>query len=271
MASTRSTRTRPSLMWPRMCQKRHSANTRSAAPPVSPVVVRCSTADRRLSCSSSSRSSNRACAAAAAVVSSAFGPVATANAAKAVAWRSFRAPVSPRSSSLSSAYSRIVSSIVNRTSPWRSSPMRTRLCSARRSRPPKTSSDTVVAGDPAHRLRRLDRAAAREHAEAREQPPVLGIEQVVAPVDRAAQRPLALREVAPARTTAGPAGRPGAATSRPARGAGSARRPARSPAAGRRAGARSRPPLRPFSAVSVKSGRTAIARSTNSRTAFRRP
>ena len=51
--------------------------------------------------------------------------------------------------------------------------MRRRLCSARRSRPPNTSSDAVVAGDPAHGLRRLDRTAAREHAEAREQPPVL--------------------------------------------------------------------------------------------------
>ena len=106
---------------------------------------------------------------------------------------------SPASASFSSAYSRIVSSIVNRTSPWRSSPIRTRLCSARRSRPPRTSSDAVVAGDPAHRLGRLERPAAGEHAEAREQPLLLRVEQVVAPVDRAAQRPLALRQVARAR------------------------------------------------------------------------
>ena len=119
--------------------------------------------------------------------------------------------------------------------------MRTRLCSARRSSPPTTSSDAVVAGDPAHGLRRLDRPATREHAEPREQPLILRVEQVVAPVDRAAQRPLPLRQVARPPTTAGPAGRPGAAPSRPARAAGSARPRARSPAAGRRAGARSRP------------------------------
>ena len=192
-----------------------------------------------------------------------------ANARNAAAWRSRRASVSPRSASFSRAYSRIVSSIVNRASPWGSSPIRSRLCSASRSRPPTTSSDTRLRGS-ADGLGRLERAAAREHGQAREQPPLLGVEQVVAPVDRAAQRPLALRQVAPARRPAGPAGRPGAAPSRRARGVGSARRPARSPAAGRRAGARSPPRGRPFSAVSAKSGRTAIARSTNSRTASKR-
>ena len=55
-----------------------------------------------------------------------------------------------------------------------------------------------VAGDPADGLRRLDRRATREHAEASEQPLILRVEQVVAPVDRAAQRPLPLRQVAPA-------------------------------------------------------------------------
>ena len=148
--------------------------------------------------------------------------------------------------------------------------MRRRLCSARRSRPPSTSSDTVVAGDPAHRLRRLDRAAAREHAEAREQPPVLGIEQVVAPVDRAAQRPLALRAGRARPPTAGPAGRPGAATI--AAGERSRIRAAASSIASGRPSSRRTisATLRPFSAVSVKSGRTAIARSTNSRTASER-
>ena len=56
----------------------------------------------------------------------------------------------------------------------------------------------LVAGDPAHGVRRLERPAAREDPEAREQPAILGVEEVVAPVDRPAQRPLPLRQVPPA-------------------------------------------------------------------------
>ena len=57
----------------------------------------------------------------------------------------------------------------------------------------------VVVGDPADGVGRVDRTAAGEHAEPREQRLVIRIEEVMAPVDGAAQRSLALRHVASAR------------------------------------------------------------------------
>ena len=86
------------------------------------------------------------------------------------------------------------------------------------------------------------------------------VEQVVAPVDRAAQRPLALGQVARARRRAAPSRSFEAREHRrrreePRRGP----RRARSRAAGRRGARRSRPPPSAFSAVSANSGRTAVA------------
>ena len=97
--------------------------------------------------------------------------------------------------------------------------------------------EPVAAAD---RLGGLERAAADEDGEAREQRLLVGAEQLVAPVDRRAQRLLALGQVARAAgeelEAAARAGRAAPA----ARAASRARPPARSRAAGRRAGRRSR-------------------------------
>ncbi len=155
----------------------------------------------------------------------------------------------------------------NRVSPWGSSPIPQQALLGEALEAAEHVQRRLVAGDPAHGLRGLDRPAAREHARA-------------------------------ARTAGGPPGRAGRGSSRSHRAASAAapagrappddNSPSRSPsrcaiAAGEssriRAAASSiasgRPSRRrtisatacPFAAVSMKSGRTAIARSTNSRTA----
>ena len=98
---------------------------------------------------------------------------------KCSAWRRRNSSDSPDSSSRSAAYSRIVSSIQKR-SPSRT---RTRLLS--------TSDCERVEICVADRLRRLERAAAREDGEPREEPLLVLVEQLVAPLDRRAQRLLA--------------------------------------------------------------------------------
>ena len=133
----------------------------------------------------------------------------------------------PSSASRSSAYSRTVSSISKRPSAARE-----RLWST-------SVGEAVERARAAHRLGRLERPAADEHAEPREQRLASAVEQVVAPADRRAQRLLARGRVA----------RPGAEQVEPAlepledrrRGEhlACARRRARSRAAARRAARRS--------------------------------
>ena len=91
-----------------------------------------------------------------------------------------------------------------------------------------------------------------------------GLEELVAPFDRRAQRLLALRQVARRRRRGASGGsRAGPAAPR-ARTGSCARSRARSRAAGRRAGGRSRRRRRALSSVRRKSDRTARARSTKS-------
>ena len=125
---------------------------------------------------------------------------------------------------------------------------RTRASSrASAKRSPSRLQQAVVGerGDPVERIRaadqlgRLEREAAGEDAEPREQPLRLGVEQLVAPADRAAQRLLARRRVA---RTGGQQVQPPLEPlpgSRPARGSSSAPRRARSPAGARRGARRS--------------------------------
>ena len=116
-------------------------------------------------------------------------------------------------------------------------------------------------------LGRLDRRAAGEHGEAREAR-LLGVaEQVVAPVDRRAQRLLARGRVAGAGAQRAERACPGARRSRRRRAVRSARRPARSRAAARRGAGRS--PRRRPALASPRSnpGSWARARSQNSATA----
>ena len=160
----------------------------------------------------------------------------------------------------SAAYSRIVSSIAQ---PRRS----VARCRRRTSRLLATSRSSVSMLGAGDRLRRLDRRAAGEHREAREARLLVLVEQVVAPVDRRAQRLLARGRVARRRARARRARRPGGRRSR----AGDSS-PQRAAASSIASGSPSR--RRQISAtaaalpsLSSKSGSCARARSTNSATA----
>ena len=89
----------------------------------------------------------------------------------------------------------------------------------------------------------LDRfeGGAGEHGEEREQPLLVGGEQLVAPVDRVAQRPLAFRRVARVRPSAGRAGSRAARPALAVRTTRGGRSRARSRAAGRPTARRARP------------------------------
>ena len=109
------------------------------------------------------------------------------------AWRSRTASASPRASSISAAYSRIVSSIEKRCSSGSSS-TRMRLWSTSSPIRSMTSPPTSDAG-PQTRFGRLELEAAAEHRQAVDEPARPVVEQVVAPRDRATQRLLALGQV----------------------------------------------------------------------------
>ena len=155
---------------------------------------------------------------------------------------------SPTSSSRSRAYSRIVSSIRKRSSPIGF----TRLEVDERR-------EGVEVGV-ADLLGSLEREAAGEDGEAREELAARGVEEVVAPLDRRAQRALALGRVARAARQQRERRVEALEQRARARGASSARPRARSPAGGRRGGGRS-----PSTVASGASSRpTARARSTKS-------
>ena len=190
-AAIASSRRRASARWPRFCQKRHIANA-------SPIAT------------GGSRRGDRPVEDRPDVVVLALEPVEPAPlvGARQLAARSLgerHEPVavavagsaSPRrrASSCSAAYSRIVSSSRKRGSPSAVSSTRTRLWSASAIRPSRTST-AELGRRPADRLGRVEVAAAGEDRQPVEQPPRAVVEQVVAPGDRAAQRLLALGQVA---------------------------------------------------------------------------
>ncbi len=154
----------------------------------------------------------------------------------------------------------------NRVSPWRSSPIRRRLCSARRSRPPNTSSgasspgiphtDSAVsigpppANTPSRANRRWSSGSSRSWLQSMAPRSVRWRSGRSRPPDDS--RPS--RSPSRCAIAAGESSRIRAAASSIASGRPSSRRTTSATWA-------------PFSGVSVKSGRTAIARSTNRRTA----
>ena len=140
-------------------------------------------------------------------------------------------------------------------------------CWRRTSRLLATRRSSVSRPAPVIGFRRVDRRAAGEHCEAREASLLVVAEQVVAPVDRRAQRLLARRRVAGARRPARRAPRPGVPRSRSGRAARSGRPRARSPAAARRRAGRSPRPPRRCRRRDRSSGSWARARSPNSATA----
>ena len=112
------------------------------------------------------------------------------------------------------------------------------------------------------------REPADEDGEAREELLLFRLQEVVAPLDRRAERPLPLGEHrSPAPPAEDRASSRDARAGRRARADCSAPRRARAPAADRRAERRARSTDSAFVSVSSKSGRAARARSTNSRTA----
>ena len=160
----------------------------------------------------------------------------------------------PSPSRRSAANARIVSSIQKRSSPRPSGTAPEQaLVEQRRER---------VEVGVADRLGRLERAARREHREAREELLLRGIEQVVRPGDGRPQGGVALLGVARPLEQVEPLRRVARGAARE-RSASSGRLRARAQAAGGRAGAHSSP----TAGVAVRSGRTACARSTNSVTA----
>ncbi len=142
---------------------------------------------------------------------------------------------------------------------------RIRLLSASDSRPSTTSRPRSPAGFVDRSQAVIGRPAAGEHAQPREQPPLGSGEELVAPRDRAAQRPLPLRQV----PAAAAAGRGSARAGR-----GSARAPSIRVRAAASSSASGRPPSRSAiarmaasaSSSRTRPGRCSRARSTNSAT-----
>ena len=184
-------------MWPRWCQKRHRAKASADARCVSPAAIRNSRAVRRLSCSSSRRSRRSACAVAPRRWSPPARQWSPANAEE-----RGRVPLAQGGglAALLEPLERVLADRLEHREP--------RL--AVRPRRSRGGSCSTSDAEPVER-RRVGRSSRRDPhtasaassgpppantAEPREQAPLVGVEQVVAPVDRAAQRPLALRQVA---------------------------------------------------------------------------
>ena len=147
---------------------------------------------------------------------------------------------SPLASSCSRAYSRTVSSIAKRSSPWPASACWIRLLSTSDDRPSSTDRSGILARI-ADGLGALERPRSGEHREAPEQA-LLGVgQQLVAPVDRLAQRLLPDRQIAAAADEQREPALEARQDLRRREDAGPAPRPARWPAAARRGGRRSRP------------------------------
>ena len=193
---------RPSAMWLRICQNRQTAYSMSDAPPWSPDSTNQSSAARTLSWSSLDAIEPG-------------GPVEGARtlAARGLHEGQVRACVAvPQLGELAGAVH-----AVQRVLPDRLEHREARVAVVvhldpdeallgEALEPGKDVERCRVPWERAQGLGRLQVAAAREDPQPREQAAILVVEQVVAPVDRAAQRPLPLREVRGRRRRGGRAG-----------------------------------------------------------------
>ena len=124
-----------------------------------------------------------------------FGAAVSASARNAAVWRRSISSRSPLAASCSAANSRIVSSMPE--AGLAVDLLRPDEALVGEGHQPVEDLDADLRRPVRRRASaRLELAAADEHGEPREQPPLALVEQVVAPGDRAAQRLLALRQVA---------------------------------------------------------------------------